>query len=153
MSTDQDQDLGGPIDFSQVEGLKPIEPQRIAFNIESADAGVSQSGYGKVTCKLRIEEPEGVKGRVVFDTFSFHPNALPFTKEKLMALGLGDFSGDPQGLAEELLGESGVAAVGIDQNAENINPDTQEPYGPRNSVKKYFPAGTPLVHGGVSALD
>lgn len=147
-----DEGFGGPIDFSQVEGLKPIEPQRIAFEIETATAAVSKSGHAKVDCKLRITEPEGITGRVVWDTFSFHPNALPFTKEKLVALGLGDFRGDAEDLAEALLGESGVAAVGI-QESEQVNPDTGEPYEPRNNVRKYYPAGSALSRDAVAALS
>ncbi len=77
--TDEELDFGEPIDFSEVEGLKPMEVQRAAFEIEAAEAVISQSGYPNVRVTLRLTEPDGVEGRKVYDNFSFHPNALNFT--------------------------------------------------------------------------
>ena len=90
--------------------------------------------------------------RRVFDTISFHENALPYTKEKLKGLGLGDFSGTVQDLAELLLGHDVVIAVGI-QESDQIDPNTNEPYPPRNSVKRDYPAGTDLDAGGPRGAD
>jgi len=90
-------------------------------------------------------------GSMVFDTFSYHPKALPFTKEKLVALGLGDFNGTVEMLAEALLGLDGVAAIGIREGT--TNPDTGEEYPDQNTVRRYYPPGTPLTTGRIPSLD
>lgn len=145
-------DFGEPIDFSDVEGLKPMEAQRAAFEIEAADAVISQSGYPNVRVTLRLTEPDGVEGRKVYDNFSFHTNALNFTKSKLVPLGLGDFSGSADELAEELIGVDGIVAVGIEDSGK-LNEETGEPYPPRNVAKRYFAPGTPLDTSAVASLD
>ena len=150
--SDRELDFGDPIDFSDVEGLKPIDPQRAAFEVEAADAVVSLSGYPNVRVTLRLTEPEELEGRKIYDNFSFHTNALNFTKSKLVPLGLGDFNGDAGDLAEELIGIDGVVFVGIEDSGK-INEDTGEPYPPRNVAKRYFPPGTNLTRDAVASLD
>ena len=152
--SDEELDFGEPIDFSEVEGLKPMDPQRAAFEVEAADAVISQSGYPNVRVTLRLTEPEGIEGRKVYDNFSFHTNALNFTKTKLVALGLGDFNGDAGDLAEELIGTDGVVAIGIqDSDPSKMDPETGEPYPPRNVANRYFPPETQLTRDEVASLD
>ena len=145
-------DFGDPIDFSEVEGLRPMEAQRAAFEIEVADAVVSQAGYPNVRVTLRLTEPEEVEGRKLYDNFSFHKNALNFTKSKLIPLGLGSFSGGADELAEELIGVDGVVAVGIEISTK-IDEATGEVYPPKNVAKRYFEPGTSLDTRAVASLD
>jgi hypothetical protein len=141
-------------DFSHIAGLVPFDPQRVAFEITHAEAGTSKAGFPKVDVRLKISQPADLENRVVFDVFSFAPKALPFTKEKLVSLGMGDFKGTPEMLAEDLLGIDGVAAVGIRESDPGVvNPETGEPYAPQNTVKKYFPPGTPLSTNRIAELD
>jgi hypothetical protein len=150
--TDLQPDIGEPIDFSEVEGLQPFDPQRIAFEIIYAQYGISNAGFEKVDVRLQVIEPEEIKGRLVFDAFSFHPKALPFTKEKLVALGLGDFKGTAEELAEELFGLDGVAAIGI-REGQDIPEQPGEKYPDQNQVRRYYPPGTPLSTDRVASLD
>ena len=145
-------DYGESIDFSNVEGLKPMEPQRAAFEVEAADAVIAQSGAPNVRVTLRLTDPEGVEGRKLYDNFSFHPNALNFTKSKLIPLGLGSFNGSADELAEELIGVDGVVAVGIEVSTK-IDEATGEPYPPKNVAKRYFVPSTPLDTSSVASLD
>ena len=137
------------VDFSDVSGFQPFDAQRVAAECVKATAGVSNAGAPKVDVQWKVSEPEAIANRRVFDTVSFHENALPYTKEQLKGLGLGDFKGNVQELAEMLLGHDVVIAVGV-KESEQIDPNTNEPYPPRNVASRYYPAGAPLETGAPS---
>lgn len=130
------------IDFTEIADMGPIPGGRYEASIVSAKPGLSGSGYPKIDVAWKIEDGE-FESRQIFDTIAFHPNALPMTKRKLGNMGFpDDFSGvvDP----EDLLGVSAVIVVTIEQSTQ-INPDTGEPYDPRNRVTK--------IIGGEMSLD
>jgi len=124
---------GYAMDFSQVADLGPIPGGVYDASIVKATPGMSLSGHPKIDLAWKVEEGE-FEGRQIFDTLAFHPNALPMTKRKLLNLGFPeDFSGeiDP----EDLIGVTATLTVSIEKSTE-INPDTSEPYDPRNRVNR-----------------
>lgn len=125
------------IDFSNVKGLEPVEEGTYSLRIEKATSGTSASGQPKIDLQWTIEEGE-LAGRKIFDTLSFHPDALWRTKLVLEALGF-DVDGeiDSDELPEQLLGQSAVCEVEIQESdPSQINPKTNEPYSPRNRIAK-----------------
>jgi hypothetical protein len=127
------------IDFSEVQGLEPVEAGTYEATIVFAEEGMSQSGNPKIDIRWMIEEGQPNEGRQVFDTLSFHQDALWRTKLALQALGFPeDFSGDVE--TEDLLNASAAITVSI-EDSEQIDPTTNEPYPPRNRVMKVRPSG------------
>ncbi len=121
------------IDFSEIADLGPVPVGQYEASIVSAKPGVSNSGYPKLDVAWKIEEGD-FENRQIFDTFAFHPNALPITKRKLIELGFpDDFDGalDP----EDFLGIHGTLVVVI-QQSDQINEATGERYDPRNRVQR-----------------
>lgn len=127
------------IDFSQVQGLEPVEAGTYLASIVSAEEGMSKSGNPKIDVRWKIDESEaeGVAGRQIFDTLSFHPDALWRTKLTLQALGFPkDFSGDIE--VEDLLSRDATITVSI-EDSEQTDPATGEPYPPRNRIMRVRP--------------
>ena len=120
------------IDFSDVKGFDPIPAGEYVGSVVYAQEGTSQSGNPKIDIRWKIESGE-FEGRQIFDTLSFHPNALFRVKQALQAFGYeDDFSGEVDPSA--LIGETAALVVTIEQsNGVDAN---GEPYKPRNSVKK-----------------
>lgn len=139
-------------DFSDIKGLEPLDPGRYAVMVLQADAGVSQKGFDKVDVRLQVTDPVEFENRLIFDAFSFHVNALPFTKEKMIGIGMGDWKGTKEELAEALLGLDFVVYIDIQEGRE-IPDQPGEKYPDRNRVKKYLAPGTPLSTDRVSDLD
>jgi hypothetical protein len=124
---------GFVVDFSDIADLGPVDPGTYVASIVKATPGMSQSGNPKIDVSWKIEEGD-YEGRQVFDTLSFHPNALSITKAKLLNMGFPeDFSGaiDP----EDLLGITATLTVTIEKSTA-INDETGEPYPPRNRVTR-----------------
>lgn len=122
------------IDFSQVQGLEPIEEGTYLASIVHAEEGMSKQGFPKIDIRWKVDDgaPEGVAGRQVFDTLSFHPDALWRTKLTLQALGFPkDFSGDVE--VEDLLNQVAAITVTIEPSTQT-DPATGEPYPERNRV-------------------
>lgn len=132
-SIDMTESGGFSVDFSEIADMGPIPGGVYEASIVSAKPGVSQSGNPKIDIAWKVEEGQ-YEGRQVFDTLSFHPNALPMTKRKLLNLGFPeDFSGEIS--AEDLVGTTATITVTIEQSTQ-INPDTGQPYDPRNRVSR-----------------
>lgn len=130
------------IDFSEVQGLEPVEDGTYEAAIVHAEEGTSKKGHPKIDVRWMIDEnePKEVAGRQVFDTLSFHPDALWRTKLTLQALGFSeDFSGDVE--TEDLLNQVATIVVVIEPS-EQQDPVTGEPYPPRNRIVKVRPAGS-----------
>ena len=124
---------GFVVDFSAIADLGPVPPGTYVASAVTARPGISGSGYPKIDMSWKIEEGE-FEGRQVFDTLAFHPKALPMTKRKLLQLGFpDDFSGEIE--PEDLIGVNASIHVSIRQSTQ-INPDTGEPYDPRNAINK-----------------
>ena len=140
-------------DFSDIKGLEPLDPGRYAVMVIKADSGISNAGEKKVDVRLQVTDPVEFENRLIFDAFSFHPNALPFTKEKLVGIGMGDFKGSPEDLAEDLMGLDFVVYVDIQEGQERDDGQPGEKYPDRNRVKKYLAPGTSLSADRVSSLD
>jgi len=123
------------IDFSDVKGPEPIPDGEYLLTITKAEFGESNSGAPKIDVTYEVTDGE-YQGRKVFDTISFHKNALMFTKVTLQQLG-ADVTGkvDPEALAEEMLGLSLSAFVKI-QESDQVDPRTQEPYPARNRISR-----------------
>lgn len=124
---------GFVVDFSEIADLGPVPQGTYVASVVTARPGVSGSGHPKIDMGWKIEEGD-YEGRQVFDTLAFHPKALPMTKRKLLQLGFPeDFSGTIE--AEDLIGINASIVVSIRQS-QQINPDTGEPYDPRNVINK-----------------
>jgi hypothetical protein len=124
---------GMAIDFSDVPDLGPVPNGTYEASVVSAKPGVSNSGYPKIDVAWKVEDGE-YEGRQIFDTIAFHPNALPMTKRKLLNMGFPeDFSGEIE--TEDLLGITAHLVVTVEQSTQ-INPDTGEPYDPRNKINR-----------------
>lgn len=124
---------GFVVDFSEIADLGPVPMGTYVASVVTARPGISGSGHPKIDMSWKVEEGE-FEGRQIFDTLAFHPKALPMTKRKLLQLGFPeDFSGNIE--AEDLIGINATLAVSIRQSAQ-INPDTGEPYDPRNVINK-----------------
>lgn len=121
------------VDFSEIADLGPVPQGAYVASVVSARPGTSGSGYPKIDMSWKVEEGE-FEGRQIFDTLAFHPNALPMTKRKLLQLGFPeDFTGSIS--PEDLIGINATLQISVKQS-DQINPDTGEPYDPRNRVNK-----------------
>lgn len=130
------------IDFSEVQGLDPIEAGTYLASIVHAEEGMSKSNQPKIDVRWKVDESEdkAVAGRQIFDALSFHPDALWRTKMTLQALGFPkDFSGDIE--VEDLLNRDATIVVTIEDSTQD-DPATGEPYPPRNRIVKVRPAGS-----------
>ena len=129
------------IDFSQVEDLKPIPQGTYLASVVEAKPGVSQNQNPKIDLRWKIEEGE-FENRNVFDTLTFTVKALGRVKSTLMAL---DFPADFQGEVnpDDLVGKTAYIVVDIEAS-EQVNPETGEPYPPRNRVKRVKSVSGPV---------
>lgn len=125
------------IDFTTVEGLEPIEEGSYNATIVNAEVGMSKQDQPKIDLRWKIDDGQEHAGRQIFDTLSFHPEALWRTKLALQALGFAnDFSGEVE--TEDLLNRSATIRVTIEPSTQ-IDPATGEPYPPRNRVTRVSP--------------
>lgn len=128
------------IDFSEVQGLEPVEAGSYLASIVHAEPGMSKKEQPKIDVRWLIDEneEEGIAGRQVFDTLSFHPDALWRTKKTLQALGFSeDFKGEVE--VEDLLNQQALIVVDL-EDSEQIDPVTGEAYPLRNRIKAVRPA-------------
>ena len=125
------------IDFSEIPTTEPVPEQWYPAEIVTVKAGVSKSsGSPKLDVQWKITGDE-YNNRRVFQTLSLKPEALWALRAFMEGLGLvpKNFDGALDINAEEWIGMEGWIKVGI-QKSEQINPETNEPYEPRNNVKK-----------------
>jgi len=130
------------IDFASVpKGDEPVPAATYGCTIVHAEATTSKSsGNPMISLRWRIDDDGEYYHRTIFDQLVFTQAALWRVRQLLEALGYADtFKGEIN--PESLLGESATLQVVI-QAGKGVNPETQEPYPPRNSVKRYLPAGT-----------
>lgn len=121
------------IDFSNVQGLEPIPAGTYEAEVVEAKEGVSRTENPKIDLRWKILGGSQ-DGRVVFDTLAFSPNALWRVKNTLLGLGFSkDFTGDVT--PEDLIGRSATIMVTI-ETSDQIDPETGEPYPPRNRISK-----------------
>ncbi len=125
------------IDFSQVEDLKPIPEGVYLATVTAAKAGKSKAGNDKIDITWKVEEGE-FEGRNIFDTMTFTEKSMYRVKATLLGLGFDEtFSGEI--VPDDLVGKTASIVVTIEQNEGQVDPDTGEPYSPRNRVKKVKP--------------
>lgn len=129
-----DTDSGGfSIDFSDIEDFEPVPAGVYDAEIIQSKPGKSKAGYPKITLQWRILEGE-MENRRIFQDLTFHPKALFATKAVLVGLGFDkEFKGEVD--PEELIGLNATINVAVEES-EQINPSTNEPYPPRNVVKR-----------------
>lgn len=82
------------IDFTNVPSLDPVPDGVYQAEVVHAEEGMSKTGNPKIDLRWKIVGGE-FDGRQIFDTMSFHPDALWRTKLTLQGMGFSkDFSGD-----------------------------------------------------------
>lgn len=126
------------INFAAVKGVEPVPADTYLASIVEAKEGTSKAGEAKIDVQWKIEGGK-FDGRRVFETWSFHPNALFRVKNNLIALGLADkhSQDDIEVTPDMLIGKTAMIVVIIDVSGGTD--DSGEPYEPRNNVKKVKP--------------
>lgn len=126
------------IDFSKVEGIKPVPAGEYPATIVEAQDGMSQNNNPKIDLQWKLETGEKeTDGHVVFEPLTFTKKTEWRVKRALRALGFEkDFAGEVTG--EMLIGRSAIIVVEIEPSTQ-IDPETDEPYPPRNRVKSVKP--------------
>lgn len=132
---------GFRINFADVpDASEPVAPGTYNATIVHAEPKTSTNGNPMIAIRWRIDDEGDYHKRNIFDNLVFAPNALWRVRQVLEALGYAkNFDGAVN--PESLLGESATLKVTI-QAGNGINPETGEPYPPRNNVAKVLPAGT-----------
>lgn len=121
------------VDFTNVKGLEPLPDGKYLGRIVHAEEGLSNAQQPKIDVRWEIIAPEANAGRQIFDTLSFHPDAMFRTKDVLVALGFGaDYQGEID--ADALIGREGTLSV-ITEQSDKLD-EEGNPYPPRNKVKK-----------------
>lgn len=133
------------IDFTAVPDVSPVPAGRYNATIVSAVPGRSKTGNAKIDVRWKVDDGE-FAGRQVFDSISFHENALWRAKQTLRAINGDVFDKAFSGAVDvnDLITESAIIQVIIDQQ-EDIDPNTGDPYEPRNKVVKVFPYGSQVT--------
>jgi len=126
-------------DFSGIEAPKPVPEGTYFASIVAAQAAMSKNNLPKIALRWKIEEGEHA-GRTITDDWSFAPDALQFTKQRLQNLGLGSFKGSRAALADQLHGMTANIRV-VTRQGTQIDPATGELYPPRNNVSSIRAAG------------
>lgn len=127
------------IDFSEVKGIEPVPAGQYLATIVHAENKTSNAGNEMINLRWKIEadSKEEGDGRIIFDAMVFTENALFRVKRTMQAIGFGKkFKGEVH--PEDLLGKSALLTVDI-QPSDQIDPETDEPYPPRNRVKNIKP--------------
>lgn len=129
------------IDFAQVaSGNEPVPAGTYNVTIVAAEPTTSKNGNAMIKLRHRINDEGDHHKRIIFDQLVFTQGALWRVRQLLEALGYDDtFKGEVN--PENLLGEQLVIKVTV-QAGNGVNPETGEPYAPKNNVAKYLPAGT-----------
>ena len=134
-------EAGGVIDFGGVSDSNVFPVGEYVMTVAAAVPGVSKKGQPKMDVRFKIEEvpadgDSSLVGRTHFETFSFSPNALGITKQRLVALGMSpSFRGGLPEIAETILHATAVVVLGVETSTE-IDATTNEPYPPKNRIKR-----------------
>lgn len=121
------------IDFSEVKGIDPLPVGTYLATVVTATDGESQNGNPKIDLQWKIESGT-YEGRIVFDTLTFTQNSMFRVKNTLIGLGFPKtFDGEVTGA--DLVGKTANITLDI-QSSTQLDPDSGEPYPPRNRVKK-----------------
>lgn len=121
------------IDFSKVQGLEPLPVGTYTATIVKAETGESKAGNEKIDIQWKVDGGP-LDGRIVFDTLTFTAKAEFRVRATLIALGFDKkFKGEVR--PEQLVGKTAKIVVDI-QAGNGVDPETGEPYPPRNRIKK-----------------
>jgi hypothetical protein len=124
------------IDFTQVKGQELLPDGVYLVKAVHAEEGLSAQQQPKIDLRWEVIAPEEHNGRIIFDSLSFHPDALWRTKMALTALGFDEnFNGEIT--ANDILGREAAVSVGVEKG--KINPENNEAYPDRNRVRKVMP--------------
>lgn len=130
------------IDFGNVEDSNLLPAGEVVGSVVTATPGTSKKGEPKIDLRIKIEDAISdfgeakVVGRSLFETLSFSPNALSITKQRLVGLGLPPtFRGSIADIAEAILHSTAQFTIGVEPSTA-IDPATNEPYPPRNRIKR-----------------
>ena len=120
------------VDFSQAVEFEPLPAGSYAVQCAGCKASTSKKGFPKWDWNWKVVEGEFEK-RQIFDSISFHPNALGRTKAVLKGLGI-DTQGRQKLSPSQVVNMYAIARVVIEPSTM-VDPDTGELYPPRNRIK------------------
>jgi hypothetical protein len=124
------------IDFTQVQSLDPLPDGIYNVEIVSAQEGSSKTGNPKIDIRWKVTDG-AYEGRQIFDSMSFHRDALWRTKKTLQALGFDDdFNGE---VTSDMLISRQATVTVITEHSNQVDPTTGEPYPDRNKVTRVNP--------------
>lgn len=136
--TDGDESDGFFIDMeSIVTELIPAGTKVFAV-IQTAERSTSSAGNPMMKLRWKIEDPNAgnFDGKSVFDTLVWSPNTMEIVKRALIAFGF-DQRLKTRVTPDALQGRGCMITIGIQYDETKIDPNTNEPYEPRNVVKSY----------------
>lgn len=132
---------GFRINFADVPDISdPLPPGKYNCTVVAAEPKISKAGNPMIALRWRVDDEGAYHKRVIFDNLVNTPNSLWHIREVLIAFGYAaSFDGAIN--PESLIGESATLTLTI-QAGNGIDPETGDPYPPRNNVKKVAPIGT-----------
>lgn len=140
--------LNGVIDFGAIDD-NPLIPNQeyVLAKIVYAVPGMSKSTPPSPKIDIRWRLMDGpYEGRQIFDSFSFHPNAVGISKRRLKQLGMPEaYKGTLQQLCEGVLIDT-EAYVDVTTQKGGAGPNGQV-YDDKNVVRKIHGLATELEAG------
>lgn len=128
------------INFADVQGLEPIPVGVYSATIVEAAEATSKAGNTMINIQWKVSGGK-FDGRIIFDQMVFSQKSMYRVKAALLALDFPkNFKGNVN--PDELIGKSASLVVEI-ENSTQVDPDTGEPYPPRNRVRKVKHLGGP----------
>jgi len=129
------------IDFSEVPD-DLIPDGKYNAEIVAAKGGTSKKGLPKIDMRYKIISGE-FANRQILETMSLAPARMAQVKKALMVLGLSDGK-TARFRPEDMVGKICQIVVGK-ETSTMIDPDTGDPYPPRNRIKSVRKAATESV--------
>lgn len=132
---------GFVINFADVpDANEPVPAGTYNCTIVAAEPKTSKANNPMIAIRWRIDDEGPAHKRNIFDNLVFTPAALWKVRQVLEAIGFANnFAGAVN--PESLIGEQATLKITI-QAGNGINPETGEPYPPRNNIAKVLPLGT-----------
>lgn len=132
---------GFVVNFAEIpDANEPVAPGTYDCTIVAAEPTTSKAGNPMIKIRWRIDDEGPAHHRNIFDNLVFTPAALWRVRQVLEALGFAsNFAGNVN--PESLIGEAATLKITI-QAGNGNNPETGEPYPPRNNVAKVSKIGT-----------
>lgn len=124
------------IDLTQIKGAELLPDGEYVFEVEQAKTGRSKNGNPKITLQLKVVEGSFQDQKHFEDLTLISGYAGELALTALEALGIPrDFKGNLREALSGVIGTRIIANVGT-QASKAINPETKQPYPPRNRLSK-----------------